>query len=209
MNPWCSGRFRSLCALLVLLAGCGAGAERERGEESPRTASGAAPDSTRGWRAATFQGLRVGTATEAEMLQRLGTPLHRTRVHWTDTVVVWSYEFARRGEFAGRVVVDVDTATGIVAGVATHPERLMVSEAIRHFGPGSRRTRYASDECLADAESAPLYESPDGPVAYLEYRARGIAIPLETGDTVREVYYRRGTPLGAAARTDCAQSPVF
>jgi hypothetical protein len=143
------------------------------------------------------------------MLQRLGTPLHRTRVHWTDSVVVWSYEFAHGGEFAGRVVVDVDTATGRVVGVATHPERLTVSEAIRHFGPGSRRTRYGSDECLADAESAPLYESPDGPEEYLEYRARGIAIPLETGDTVREVFYRRGTPLGAAARTVCAQSPVF
>lgn len=208
MNRWCSGRFRFLCALLVLLTGCGT-AERGHGDEAPGTPSAAVPDSTRGWRAATFQGLRVGTATEAEMLRRLGTPLHRTRVHWTDTVVVWSYEFTRGGEFAGRVVVDIDTATGVVIGVATHPERLTVSEAVRHFGPGSRRTRYASDECLADAESAPLYESPDGPEEYLEYRARGIAIPLESGDTVREVYYRRGTPLGAGARTVCVQSPVF
>lgn len=209
MNRWCSGSLRFPCALLVLLAGCGINAEGRYGAESPRSPSAGAPDSARGWRAATFQGLRVGTATESEMLRRLGTPLHRTRVRWTDTVVVWSYEFERGGEFAGRVVVNVDTATGVVAGVATHPERLTVAEAIRHFGPGWRRTRYASDECLADAESAPLYESPHGPEEYLEYRARGIAIPLETGDTVREIYYRRGTPLGAVARTVCAQSPVF
>lgn len=207
MDPWCRRTTRLICALL-LMAGCGPSPDRGAGPESPRTTA-ATPDSARGWRAATFQGLRVGTSTESEMLQRLGTPLHRTRVHWSDSVVVWSYEYARGGEFAGRVVVDVDTAKGVVAGIVTEPERLSVSEAVQHFGPGSRRTRYAYDECLADAESVPLYESPNGPVEYLEYRSRGIAVRVEKGDTVSVVLYRRGTPLGAAAPTVCAQSPVF
>lgn len=204
MNRRKSGHVRHLAlAMLSLAAACGI--SPRSGTESDR----APADSTRGWRPATFQGLRVGTSTESEMLQRLGTPLHRTRVHWTDTVVVWSYEFARGGEFPGRVVVDVDTATGVVVGVLTEPERLSVSEAVRQLGPSSRRMRYAYDECLADAESVPLYESADGPVEYLEYRSRGIAVRVEKGDSVSVVLYRRGTPLGAAARTVCAKSPMF
>jgi hypothetical protein len=192
---------------MLLMAGCGPSHDRGAAAESPRTTA-SAPDSARGWRAATFQGVRVGTSREAEMLRRLGTPRHRTRVHWSDSVVVWSYEFPQGGELPGRVVVDVDTATRVVLSVALHPDRLSVSAAIRHFGPGFQRTRYGRDECLGDAESTPLYEDPDGPVEYVEYRTRGIAIPVEAGDTVREIYYRDGTPLGAAAPAACARSPA-
>lgn len=136
-------------------------------------------------------------------------PCDRTRVRWSDSVVVWGYEFQRGGDFPGRVVVDVDTGTRRVVSVAVHPERLSLSEAIDMFGPKFQRTRYARDECLGDGESTPLYELPGGPIEYLENRARGIAIPVEVGDSVREVYYRDGTPLGAAAPAVCSQVPAY
>ena len=71
------------------------------------------------------------------------------------------------------------------------------NDAIEHFGSDYVITRYAFDECLGDEESGPMYESLTGPLTYVEYRKRGIAISIDADDRVNQVSFVKGS-IGAA-----------
>lgn len=161
------------------------------------------------WRAANFRGLIVGISHRTDMLRVLGQPkwsrqTGRPAEEESEGEIWNSYE--RVGEFPGQTTVAVNQRSGRITRINFYPERLTKEEAIAHFGRGYVVTRYAFEPCSHDEESEPLYESPDGPLVSVEYRARGIAISVGYGDLVTKISYVAG-PIGAVKSRCPGSSP--
>jgi len=153
----------------------------------------------REWQAGTYRGLTIGKSKRADVLRVLGEPRRQ------DTPAgqspndpdpeVW-YVYKGAAEFVGDLTVVIEKRTGVVARIDLSPEDLSEAEAIKHFGPDYIITRYAFDECLGDEESAPLYESPNGSLLEIEYRARGIAVAVNEAGKVNTISFV-SKPIGA------------
>jgi hypothetical protein len=161
-----------------------------------------APQPGRQWRPATFRGITVGKSKVANMLRIWGQPKwSRTSKRDEDQVQVTWTNYEKAGEFAGPTTVVSDTRTGVVTRINFYPERLTKEQAIAHFGKGYIVTRYAFDSCRDEEDSEPIYESPNGPLISVEYRARGIAISVGNNDMVTKISYVSG-PIGST-RSRC------
>ena len=108
---------------------------------------------------------------------------------------VWS-NYERAGEFPGQTSVVISKRTGVIERIEFYPDRLSKEQAIAHFGSNYMITRYAFDSCLGSEDSEALYESPNGLLVSLEYRARGIAISIGYQDLVTRIRYVGG-PIGS------------
>lgn len=118
---------------------------------------------------------------------------------------VWN-NYERAGEFPGTMSVVVDGRSGVITRIEVYPDKLTKEQAVAHFGPGYTVTRYDFDPCPGDEDSEPIYESPDGPLVSVEYRARGIAIAVGYKDLVTRISYVNG-PIGAA-KPRCKKVPA-
>jgi hypothetical protein len=107
---------------------------------------------------------------------------------------VWS-NFEGVGEFPGPTNVLTDKR-GAIARIDSYPAALTKDQAIAHYGKAYVITRYDLDSCLGDEDSEALFESPKGPLLYLEYRARGIAMSIGYKDLVTKISYVKG-PIGS------------
>ena len=169
----------------------------------------AAKTSSRQWHAANFRGLIVGKSKRADMLRRFGQP------KWSQTKpgdkdedresprVTWN-NYEGIGELRGVTNIATSTRTGVITRIDFFPEQLTKGQAIAHFGAGYIITRYAFDECEHDEDVEAIYESPNGPLTSLEYRARGIAISIDNDDLVTKIRYVNG-PIGSR-KSKCKQS---
>lgn len=144
---------------------------------------------SRVWRPATYRGLIMGKSTRVDMLRVLGKP------NWTELFeeekvkpVVW-YHYEGQGELPGDLVVHVDKRSGIIHWMALYTKNLSKDEAITHFGNDYIITRYDFDDCLGDADAAPVYESPSGSIINIEYRNRGIAVAVDEAGRVDDIGY--------------------
>ena len=154
--------------------------------------------SSRLWHPANFRGIAVGKSKRADMLRVLGRP------KWSRTTpgegdehgTTWN-NYERIGEFPGPTNVATDSVTGIITRIDFYPEKLSKDQAIQHFGRGYVITRYAFDPCPTHEDEESIYESPNGPLLSVEYRARGIAISVGYQDMVTKISYVGG-PIGTA-----------
>jgi hypothetical protein len=192
-----------VCALLGQLssvANCrfaGIKAQQAMPEQSPSPTRQTGGE----WRAATYRGLTVGKSTSADMLRVLGKP------HWSGPPgdqteddpdpEVWN-EYEAGGDFPGKLTVVLDKRSGVILTIDLDPTNLSKKQAIEYFGDNYIVTRYAHDNCLGNGESAPVYESPDGPILDIEYRERGIAVSIGSGERVNTISYVKG-PIGATS----------
>ena len=149
------------------------------------------------WHRATFRGIAVGKSKRVDMLRLIGQP------KWSRTTpgegdehgTTWN-NYERVGEFPGPTNVATDSATGIVTRIDFYPQKLSKEQAIKHFGPGYEITRYAFDPCPGHEDEESIYESPNGPLVSVEYRARGIAIAVGYKEMVTKISYVSG-PIGS------------
>jgi hypothetical protein len=152
------------------------------------------------WRPATYRGITVGKSRLSEMIRRWGQPKwsrnSKPEADEDSRQVTWT-NYERVGEFPGPTTVVSDTKSGIVTRINFYPGRLTREQAIAHFGADYITTRYAFDSCLDEEDSEPIYESPNGPLVSVEYRARGIAISVGYKDLVTRISYVSG-PIGSA-----------
>jgi hypothetical protein len=160
---------------------------------------GPAPQAVRQWRPATYRGVTVGKSKFTDMVRLWGKPKwSRTSKPEADEdsrQVTWT-NYERVGEFPGPTTVVSDTKSGVVTRINFYPDRLTKEQAIAHFGSGYITTRYAFDTCLDEEDSEPIYESPNGPVISVEYRARGIAISVGYKELITKITYVSG-PIGS------------
>ena len=172
--------------------GCPRSAPKENGQSG--TTPTARADVKRVWRAGTYRGLTMGKSNVAEMQRIFGAP-KKSEVfsEGTSNPEVW-YHYDGPRDFPGTLRVVVYRS--IVQAVDILPKDLKKEEAIKHFGPGYIVTRYDFDSCLGNEESAPLFESPNGTVLFIEYRQRGIAIAVDGQGNINEIRYV-SEPIGA------------
>ena len=184
----------ALCALLIQLMPASASVSAlQQPHAQPTVQSRTKPVKNQPqWRAGTYRGLTAGKATRADVQRVLGEPYR------VDTPVdqepnepnpeVW-YMYNGVGEFLGELTVIIDKRTEVMLGIDVSPEQLSKEEALKHFGPDYILTRYNFDQCLGNEESAPLYESANGPLLEVEYRHRGIAISVTQDGRVNTISY--------------------
>jgi hypothetical protein len=157
-----------------------------------------APQTGQKWHPATYRGVTLGKSKLSDVLRAWGKPKwSRTSRHEADeeTQVTWT-NYERVGEFPGSTTVVSDAKSGVVSRINFYPDRLTKEQAIAHFGSHYIVTRYAFDSCLDDEDSEPIYESPNGPLTSVEYRARGIAISVGYKDLVTRISYV-SEPIGS------------
>ena len=156
-----------------------------------------ARQSGRLWRQAAFRGITVGKSKRVDMLRLIGQP------KWSRTTpgegeehgTTWN-NYERVGEFPGPTNVATDSTTGVVTRIDFYPQKLSKEQAIKHFGSGYVVTRYAFDPCPVREDEESIYESPNGPLVSVEYRARGIAIAVGYKEMVTKISYVSG-PIGS------------
>jgi len=157
------------------------------------------PDKSNGrnWRPAVFHGLVVGKSRRTEVLRRLGQPkwsrTHEGNERDRDDRETFNH-YESGGEFPGSLTV-VLNKKGIVTRADFFPSKLSRDEAVAHFGAGYTVTRYAIEPCGGDEDAETLYESANGPLTYVEYRGRGIAIAIGYQNMVTKISYVSG-PIG-------------
>src|SRR5438477_2960596 len=152
-----------------------------------------AGQASRQWRPATYRGMTVGKSKLANMLRTWGQPKwsRNSKRDNDEEQVTWT-NYEKVGEFAGPTTVVSDTRTGVITRINFYPDRLTKGQAIAHFGKRYVVTRYAFDSCGDEEDSEPIYESLNGPLISVEYRARGIAISVGNNDMVTKISYVSG-----------------
>jgi len=129
------------------------------------------------WTPAVYRGLTIGGSTTADAIRVLGKPRFSGREQDTGLPIM---SFVVSEPVRGDLTVYLED--GVIDGMTLTPKDLLArKEAIKLLGSDYIQVRYASDGCLTEAGSAPIYESPDGPIEHLEYRARGQALILHDG----------------------------
>jgi hypothetical protein len=164
MNPTKSRRVTNqLCAtVLLFVLAFGVGLKGQSHKGIPRT-----------WMPATYKGLVMGKSTRQEVLRVLGKPEWVGRE--SDTGVA-TMEFPVSDPVPGKLAVHFPHGE-IVNDMTLYPvSRLTDKDILALLGSDYLTVRYATDDCLGDALTAPLYESPDGYIKHLENRSRGLAL---------------------------------
>ena len=152
-------------------------------------AIGVQSESKPSWRPASFHGLVMGRSRRVDMLRLLGRPKWTRSHNNGEREAKQSFNnYGGIGEFPGNATVVID-ARGLVSRVEFYPAKLSRNEAIAHFGTDYVVTRYAFDLCEKDEDAESLYESSNGPITFVEYRGRGIAISLGVNDMVTKISY--------------------
>jgi hypothetical protein len=108
--------------------------------------------------------------------------------------VAWYYYDNAPVQFPGRLVFIVEKPSNRVKSAFIQATNLSLAKAISEIGPGYIETRYDFEPCLGNGEAGPIYESPNGQLRYIEYRALGIAISMENRDEVLEIIYDSEPP---------------
>jgi hypothetical protein len=150
------------------------------------------PHNKQVWRAGNYLGLTIGKSTRLDVLRILGEPKQLEKSleqpGAEQNPEVW-FIYDSTGKFPGELIVVIDERTDIVLRIDLNPHNLTKQDVVKHFGSDFIVTRYAFDDCLGSEESAPLFESPSGPVLEIEYRQRGIALSLTEDGKVDMISY--------------------
>jgi hypothetical protein len=88
-----------------------------------------------------------------------------------------------------------------------YTSNLSIKGVTEHFGKDYVLTRYDFCPGYEDAESAPVYESPQGSATYIEYCAKGIAMVIDQSGSVNDVRYLGG-PIGFSSKQECHEIPM-
>jgi len=148
------------------------------------------------WRPATLRGVTVGKSKVPDMIRSWGQPKwSRTSPDEEDEHQVTWTNYEKAGEFPGSTTVVSDARTRLITRINFYPDRLTKDEAIAHFGRNYSITHYAFDTCKDKEKGESIFESPNGPVVNVEYRARGIAISIGYNNMVTKISYVNG-PVG-------------
>jgi hypothetical protein len=161
---------------------------------------------SRDWGNANYRGLIIGKSTRADLrrifgrLTWAGNPAGQSKKD-PDQETWYEYESNEKPLGQHTITVAVSKKSGKIASLWLSPESLSKAEAIKYYGTDYVVTRYTFCEGF-EGEDAPIYESEDGQLLYLEYRSRGIALKVNYLDKVEEIVYV-SKPIGLRSRNNC------
>jgi hypothetical protein len=129
------------------------------------------------WKSGKFHNLIIGKSTSDEVRSELGKPAFVGKEEDTGVPLI-TYEIQE--PFPGFLYVYIRNKklVGLTLGLKTSVDR---EEIVRLFGSGYRIVNYDFDDCLATGGSAPVYQSPNGPIEDMEYPGIGVSVRLHNG----------------------------
>lgn len=155
------------------------------------------------WKAATYRGITIGKSTAKNIFQKWGKPKRSGHLEGDNpkNPKFRRYDYDAQNEFTGKIRVLVEAKTSKVASITISPDELSMIQAIVLFGKDYIETQYKFCTCdLADA--APIFESPDGNLLYIEYRSRGIAMFVGNQERITSIKFV-DKPIGFTSSKEC------
>ena len=164
----------------------------------------------RQWKAGTYRGITVGKSTATELFQKWGKPKEIGHWDWDDpkNPKFQLCHFDSQEELPGGIMVEVEMKTGKVVFITVSPDELPFSKAIELFGKDYIETWYEFCNC-EPGEEAPVFESPDGNLRYIEYRSRGIAMGVNYRGNTKMITFIEfvDKPIGLKSAKECEKFP--
>jgi hypothetical protein len=146
------------------------------------------------FRPANFQGLVMGKATTADATRLFGKPDNVSRDEQRG--YNWLY-YQDIGPVSGKVEMYAKFGNDIIETVVVYPStQPSVADAIKRFGPSLKLVRYNFDNCLGNADEAPINESLDGSLPFLVSPALGLSMRVNYKNFVETIEYN-SKPIGA------------
>ena len=123
------------------------------------------------WKAGQFKELVTGKATRKDVVRVLGD------VKPTKSGKLETYSYADKGEFGGKVLVDVNAATGIVEAITEQfSPNLTRTQAYKKYGKDYNEVRYSVSECPQEGSTPMVYRDAKGGIELLEYPKKGLIL---------------------------------
>jgi hypothetical protein len=123
------------------------------------------------WKAGQFKELLTGKATRKDIVRVLGD------VKPTKSGKLETYSYADKGEFGGKVLVDVNAATGIVEAVTEQfSPNLTRTLAYKKYGKDYNEVRYSISDCPQEGSTPMVYRDAKGGIELLEYPRKGLIL---------------------------------
>lgn len=144
------------------------------------------------WKPGQFKDLLTGKAKRTDVIRVLGEskPNRAAKIE--------TYTYPDKGEFGGKLMVDVNPSTGLVETITEQlSPNLTRTQSYKKFGKDYREVRYSISNCPQQGSIPPVYRDPKGGIELLEYPQKGIVLwPNQYGFDIAAVVYR-AKPLPA------------
>ena len=138
------------------------------------------------WKAGQFRELVTGKANRKDVVRVLGAAKP------TKTGKLETYSYEDKGEFGGKVLVDVNAATGVVESVTEHfSPNLTRTQAYKKYGKDYNEVRYSISSCPQEGSTPMVYRDAKGGIELLEYPKKGLILwPNQYGFDIAAAVYR-------------------
>lgn len=138
------------------------------------------------WKPGQFKELLTGKAKRKDVTRLLGET-KRAKSGKLET-----YTYPDKGELGGKLLVDVDAASGIVESIIEQfSPNLTRTQAYKKFGKDYREVHYSVSTCPQVGSTPMVYRDPKGGMELLEYPQKGIILwPNQYGFDIAAVVYR-------------------
>ena len=147
-------------------------------------------ETKRSWTPGVYKGIKTGESTRQDVLRIFGRPM---RVEFADdknSDEVW-FIYPTKDNFTGQLTVAIDKRSKRVHSISLKPENVAREVVIERFGKEFVLGKYAFCPGFEYAESAPIFESPQGSMTFIEYPSQGIAVLVNDMGEVYEIGYRK------------------
>ena len=101
------------------------------------------------------------------------------------------YVYDHGGEFPGQLTINVDKRSGLIVFMSLALENVSKETVLKRFGKDYVLTKYEFCPDFDDSDAAPIFESNEGGLTFIEYRSRGLAILVNDSDLASEISYRK------------------
>ncbi len=138
------------------------------------------------WKAGQFKELLTGKANRKDVVRVLGAAKP------TKTGKLETYSYEDKGEFGGKVLVDVNSATGVVEAVTEQfSPNLTRTQAYKKYGKDYNEVRYSISNCPQEGSTPMVYRDAKGGIELLEYPKKGLILwPNQYGFDIAAAVYR-------------------
>jgi hypothetical protein len=138
------------------------------------------------WKAGQFKELLTGKANRKDIVRVLGDAKP------TKSGKLETYSYSDKGEFGGKVLVDVNAATGVVEAVTEQfSPNLTRTQAYKKYGKDYNEVRYSVSECPQEGSTPMVYRDAKGGIELLEYPKKGLILwPNQYGFDIAAAVFR-------------------
>jgi len=167
-------------------------------QQNEKVATQSSAEPQQPWQVPTYQGLKLGEATKADVERVFGTPVWSGPFANEDDELLddadkpeMIYEYENVGNFEGRTTILMDSKTGDVKAIWLYPKQLLLAQAIEQYGKPANERYGDKRPCPLDKEDsqkAPKIEN--SRLRFLFYPERGMYLLVGKDDSISEIVFQ-------------------